>query len=95
MDPAHFPEPETFQPERWLGPDASQLEKRLVAFSHGSRSCIGMNLAYEELYLNFSYVFRKFDMKPYKTTKASMDWKDNFVPTTTEHLRVTLTKVDG
>jgi cytochrome P450 len=94
FDPVYFPEPETFRPERWLGPDAAQLEARMIAFSRGPRSCIGINLAHAELYLNFGYVFRKFDMRPYKTTAADMEWKDNFVVTTKGHLKVTLSKVD-
>lgn len=60
----------------------------MIAFSRGPRSCIGINLAYAELFLNFGYVFRKFDMLPYETTAKSMEWKDNFVVTTNEHLRV-------
>lgn len=40
--PDHFPNPETFDPERWLGPDAARLRKYLVAFGKGSRQCLGM-----------------------------------------------------
>lgn len=67
----------------------------MITFSRGPRSCIGLNLAYAELYLTFAYMFRNFDMKPYKTTNESMEWKDCFVVMTKEHLRVMLTKVDG
>ncbi|EXJ65821.1 uncharacterized protein A1O5_11062 [Cladophialophora psammophila CBS 110553] len=89
-DPAHFPSPNEFRPDRWLGPDSQQLENRLIAFSRGPRSCIGINLAYAELYLNLGYVFRKFDLEPFETTAWDMEWKDNFVVTTKGHLRVTL-----
>ena len=38
-----FPEPEKFIPERWTtGPDAKEAENALVAFSKGSRGCIGL-----------------------------------------------------
>ncbi|KIW37891.1 uncharacterized protein PV06_09873 [Exophiala oligosperma] len=94
FDPEVFPNPESFLPERWLGPDANQLETKMIAFSRGPRSCVGINLAYAELYLTFAYVFSRFDMKLYKTTKEDMDWKDNFVVTTKGHLRVMLKKVD-
>lgn len=94
IDSNYLPDPETFRPERWLGSDASHLENKLVTFSCGPRSCIAINLAYAELCFNFAYAFRNFDMKLYKTTKETMEWKDNFVVTTKGHLRVTLTKVD-
>lgn len=39
-----FPKPDDFTPERWLLPDGQpnhQLEKKMIAFGKGSRSCIG------------------------------------------------------
>ncbi|KXJ87359.1 benzoate 4-monooxygenase cytochrome P450 [Microdochium bolleyi] len=53
-DPGLFPDPDEFRPERWLLEDGSpnyKLHKYLLAFSRGSRSCIGENLAYCEIYL--------------------------------------------
>ncbi|KAF2133898.1 cytochrome P450 monooxygenase-like protein [Dothidotthia symphoricarpi CBS 119687] len=48
-----FPTPDDFLPERWLvdGQPNYQLQKKLISFGKGSRSCIGENLAYCELYL--------------------------------------------
>lgn len=38
-----FPDAMKFSPERWLDPsEATRLDKYLVAFSKGSRQCIGM-----------------------------------------------------
>jgi cytochrome P450 len=38
-----FPNPDVFEPERWLDPNAAKrLEKYLVAFSKGSRQCVGI-----------------------------------------------------
>lgn len=48
MDSNKFPEPEAFQPERWLN-DGKRLDKYQVSFGKGSRQCIGMKLA------NFPY----------------------------------------
>lgn len=39
-----FPNPDEFLPERWLLPDGQQnyqLQKKLIAFGKGSRSCVG------------------------------------------------------
>ncbi|KAK8123755.1 trichodiene oxygenase [Apiospora kogelbergensis] len=54
MDPILFPNPQEFKPERWLLADGQQnyaLEKKLLSFSRGSRICLGMDLAYCEMYL--------------------------------------------
>lgn len=42
-DESIFPDSYTFKPERWVDPaERKRLEKYLVAFSKGSRQCIGM-----------------------------------------------------
>ena len=54
-----FPDAYQFKPERWLGDDS--LQKYLLAFSRGTRSCTGVNLAWAELYLVMAKVFRQFN----------------------------------
>ncbi|CAG9960707.1 unnamed protein product [Clonostachys byssicola] len=54
MDETIFPNAATFKPERWLdemGKVNRGLERYLLSFSRGSRNCIGMQLAYCELYV--------------------------------------------
>jgi hypothetical protein len=41
-NPDIFPEPEIFSPERWLQSGSQNLDKYLVAFSRGPRSCLGI-----------------------------------------------------
>lgn len=42
-NPDIFPEPDKFDPERWLDPVKSKgLDKYLVSFSRGSTQCVGM-----------------------------------------------------
>ncbi|KAH7333388.1 cytochrome P450 [Rhexocercosporidium sp. MPI-PUGE-AT-0058] len=53
-----FPESHIFKPERWI--ENPRLDNYLVAFSKGSRACIGINLAYAELYLALAAIFRKY-----------------------------------
>ncbi|KAL4891682.1 cytochrome P450 [Aspergillus ambiguus] len=48
-----FPNPDSFNPDRWIinGQPNYKLQKMLISFSKGSRSCLGEPLAYCELYL--------------------------------------------
>ncbi|KAF9016942.1 cytochrome P450, partial [Hymenopellis radicata] len=66
-NPDIFLDPDEFKPERWIGPDARKLDKYLVAFSRGPRNCVGMKLAWCELYLTFANLMRKFDMQLFET----------------------------
>ncbi|KAF2144118.1 uncharacterized protein K452DRAFT_267281 [Aplosporella prunicola CBS 121167] len=53
-----FGSPRAFLPHRWLGPDAPELRRFLVPFSRGTRQCVGMNLAYAEIFLTLGRLFR-------------------------------------
>ena len=52
----YYPEPWTFDPERRIGEEAKDRRKYLTSFGKGSRRCIGVNLAYLELYLAIAAV---------------------------------------
>lgn len=54
----NFPDSKRFIPERWLQADGKKLDKYLVSFCKGSRSCVGINLAYGELYLTMACIWR-------------------------------------
>ena len=45
-NPTAFPNPQRFDPERWLGPSAAHSKKYFVSFSKGSRSCLGMKYVF-------------------------------------------------
>ncbi|KAF8882793.1 cytochrome P450 [Mucidula mucida] len=83
-NPDIFPDPDNFKPERWIGPDAQKLDKYLVAFSRGPRICLGINLAWCELYLTFANLMRKFDMQLFETSKEDMAFRDYMIPVWTD-----------
>ncbi|KAK5046635.1 hypothetical protein LTR84_007396 [Exophiala bonariae] len=58
-----FPNPSYFDPSRWISSEGAMrpLDKYFVPFSKGSRSCLGMNLAYAEIYLAAATVLRRFE----------------------------------
>ncbi|RYP52696.1 hypothetical protein DL768_002203 [Monosporascus sp. mg162] len=51
-----FPSPFQFRPERWI--EDPKLSRFQVAFSKGSRICLGKNLAIAEMYLMLAALFR-------------------------------------
>ena len=83
FDPAIFPEPQTFNPDRWLkaADEGKRLDRYLVTFSKGPRSCIGINLAYSEMYLGVAALVSRFDMELYDfSQKRDLDIvRDTFV----------------
>ncbi|KAF2624983.1 cytochrome P450, partial [Macroventuria anomochaeta] len=65
-DPTIFPEPDEFRPERWL--NISPLERQKLkahanSFGRGTRQCMGVRLAYAELYLTLGHMFRPLGRK--------------------------------
>ncbi|RDW92216.1 hypothetical protein BP5796_01610 [Coleophoma crateriformis] len=55
-----FPDAYAFHPERWTEDKTGQLDRYLVSFTKGPRSCLGLNLAWAELYIGLSTIFRVF-----------------------------------
>lgn len=95
QSPSIFAEPEKFNPNRWLEEDAKGLEQWLVAFSKGPRSCLGINLAWCELYILFATMLRRFDMRLDGTKKEDLVWRDCFTPYFPKrHLRAWCVPVD-
>jgi cytochrome P450 len=86
-----FPNSYEFRPERWIKNPG--LDRYLVSFSKGSRSCIGINLAYAEMYLWLAGVFRRYGspdvrfktdegaLELFETDRSDVDmWADRFIP---------------
>ncbi|OQO13719.1 hypothetical protein B0A48_01949 [Cryoendolithus antarcticus] len=63
-----FPEAEYFEPARWV--NNSGLRRHLYAFGAGATMCLGMNLAWSELYLTLATLFRRFELELHSTTYA-------------------------
>ncbi|KAK3329992.1 cytochrome P450 [Apodospora peruviana] len=62
MDEKLYKNPRTFDPERWVDPEARKAAEKIYApFSRGSRICLGMHLAWAELYLSVSALVKQFD----------------------------------
>ncbi|OGM51153.1 cytochrome P450 oxygenase [Aspergillus bombycis] len=82
-DPEIFPNPKRFHPERWvLAAERNEgLSRFLVTFGKGTRSCIGMNLAYAELHTALAAIVRRFDLELYQTTAEDIRFaRDKLLP---------------
>lgn len=67
-NPAYFPNPNEFIPERWLpenqSEEALKLAKRaFIPFSLGSRGCLGKSIAYMELTTALAQIMFRADWK--------------------------------
>ncbi|ERF75990.1 hypothetical protein EPUS_01356 [Endocarpon pusillum Z07020] len=60
LNPKVFVDPHKFIPERWL--ENPRLDKYMLTFSRGTRMCLGMNLAYSELYIIIAEIFRRYEL---------------------------------
>lgn len=67
LDESIFPTPKSFDPDRWIkdGKRDFTLERFICSFTKGTRQCLGINMAYAEMFLTISRVVRTFqlDMK--------------------------------
>lgn len=70
LDPKLYPNPEKFQPERFLGENYGNVNKKemIIPFSIGPRICPGETLAKAEMFILFANLIQKF-----KFCKASTD----------------------
>ncbi len=65
-DESVFPDPDTYNPERWLGEKGKEMQPYFVAFSAGARGCIGRNISYlEQMVLLASLLHRYEFALPY------------------------------
>ncbi|KAI7774611.1 hypothetical protein LA080_008082 [Diaporthe eres] len=63
---------EEFRPERWLGPDATMMDRHILSFGFGSRTCIGKNISLAELHKLTPEVLRSFELE---LAEKNSTWK--------------------
>uniref|UniRef100_A0A8D0GMR5 Cytochrome P450 family 27 subfamily B member 1 n=1 Tax=Sphenodon punctatus TaxID=8508 RepID=A0A8D0GMR5_SPHPU len=65
-DPSFFPDPDSFQPTRWLRKEQAHHPYASIPFGFGKRSCIGRRIAELEVYLALARILLHFEVKPEK-----------------------------
>lgn len=69
--PEIFPEPEEYQPQRWLDPEAPRrMEPYFIPFSAGARGCIGRNITYLEQVVVLATLVHRYEFE-----LSSPEWK--------------------
>ncbi|KAI2628595.1 cytochrome P450 [Hypoxylon sp. NC1633] len=59
-----YPEPRRFNPDRWMDPESRKMvDKTFIPFSKGTRMCLGLHLAWAELYLIVATLVQRFDFQ--------------------------------
>ncbi|KAF2875491.1 trichodiene oxygenase [Massariosphaeria phaeospora] len=62
MNETLYPEPKRFNPDRWMDPDVRrEAERGFAPFSRGTRNCLGMYLAWAEMYKAVAVLAQRFD----------------------------------
>lgn len=57
-----FPDPEVFQPQRWMDlAERKRMESYFIPFSTGGRGCIGRNISYLEQYVVLASLVHRYE----------------------------------
>jgi len=55
---------EIFNPQRWFREEASIMDRHMLSFGGGSRTCIGKNISLSEIYKLIPEILRNFIVRP-------------------------------
>lgn len=81
-DPRYFPDPFTFNPNRWLSTDGGtdEMKKLYMPFTKGARTCLGQSLALLELRITIATIVLKYDIRINEaTTEQGLEMTDHFL----------------
>lgn len=83
-DERYFPKGDEFIPERWTGerPELLLDRRAFIPFGYGIHSCVGKQLALNEMRLLIASVVNEFDVefgKSYDEARFEAEWQDYFV----------------
>lgn len=75
MNPEVFPDSKSFDPSHWIraAERKQHLESNLVLFSKDTRICLGINMAYAELYMVVAGLTRRVKMELHDTTSECVE----------------------
>ncbi|KAJ6222391.1 hypothetical protein RDWZM_000936 [Blomia tropicalis] len=80
-DPKQYPDPEKFDPERFLTPNPTFHKYAYMPFGNGPRACVAKNLALLEARLSIIHMIRKYQFYRCPQTKVPVElyYQSNFI----------------
>ncbi|PSK67137.1 Pentalenene oxygenase [Micromonospora sp. MH33] len=85
-DPAHFPEPERFDPDRWDTPVSASTRQAHIPFGQGRRKCIGDTFGMAEATIALSTILTRWHLRPAPSSRVRKRFRSDLSPT---ELRIT------
>lgn len=82
VDEVIFPEPDRFDPERWLAGDGRDAERKrsFFAFANGGRGCVGKHLALAEMKILLRDVYSRYGTLPGEgMSQEMMEMEDQLI----------------
>ncbi|EFA04564.1 probable cytochrome P450 6a13 [Tribolium castaneum] len=74
-DPQHFEDPESFQPERFLGENRENIKKCThMPFGEGPRACLGQRFGLLQIKVGLAYIVKNFELSLNKKTKLPLKY---------------------
>ncbi|KAL9003590.1 MAG: hypothetical protein Q9188_003556 [Gyalolechia gomerana] len=74
-----FPNPWTFDPQRWLGEEGKARQKYQYGFGKGARRCLGMELANAEVFLTVArMVMGGYELELFETWEEDVVFRHDF-----------------
>lgn len=78
FNPAVFPDPFAFKPERWLDGASAEMQRDWIPFSLGARACLARNLAQVELQLAVCEIVRQDVLKGARALGGEIEIREWF-----------------
>ncbi|KAB5585128.1 cytochrome P450 [Coniochaeta sp. 2T2.1] len=83
-DPKIFPDPDTFDPNRWitasgeLDPGSPEMREMILVWGKGTRACLGQYMATMEIKILLARMMDRFSVEKVATTDGEMEMTDHF-----------------
>ncbi|XP_014292683.1 cytochrome P450 6k1 [Halyomorpha halys] len=96
MDPKNYPDPEKFDPGRWLDENRPPRKYTHLPFSDGPRVCLGKRFALMEIGTLFAHILDNFELSLNPETKVPLIYEPNVIfhsPSQQNPVRIDVTKI--